>query len=78
MKKVALPSQPSPRCELTIKGDIEVLRLQPGDTIVVSVDDRIDRDTLKRWRDVLEERFPNHPVVVTSGAQITVHRQDAT
>jgi hypothetical protein len=63
--------------ELTIKGDIEVLRLQPGDTIVVTVKDpHITSERFKEIHDVIKSRFADHEVIVTFGIDLSVQREE--
>lgn len=54
---------------LTIKGSIRVLRLEPGDVIVASFPDhnRIPGGALEQIRDALKEKFPGHEVLLMGG-----------
>jgi hypothetical protein len=57
--------------------EVKVLRLQPGDCIIARFDVRISvEDAVEvKWR--LEERFSGHDVLVCSGFQLEVAREDA-
>lgn len=50
--------------ELTIKGDVEVLRLQPGDKIVVKTARYLTNEALRELLDACREAFPDNQVVV--------------
>ena len=64
--------------ELTIRGDIDVLRLQPGDALVVTVDRRITQAQASELRAALLERFPDHEVFVCAGdVRLTVQRDES-
>jgi hypothetical protein len=52
------------QAELTIKGDVEVLRLQPGDTLVLTVDGVLNTEQTKRLVEALEAKFPGRSCVV--------------
>ena len=64
--------------ELSIKGDIEVLRLQPGDVIVVNLRNAslAKAEHLEEVRAALMSRFPGHEVIFTNGATVTVQRSE--
>jgi hypothetical protein len=63
--------------ELTIKGDIEVLRLQPDDLIVVSLDYSITPERAQFLAAELEKRFPkNNVLIVADGAKLSVQRDE--
>jgi hypothetical protein len=66
--------------ELVIKGEIEVLRLQPGDTIVVTLADRRfgGEKQFETLRDVVGAAFPGHPVVfVANGIRLSAVGESA-
>lgn len=62
--------------ELTIKGDVEVLRLQPGDIIVVTLDGRHGREAVSRIGEQVRERFPDHEVLVADGVRLSIQRDE--
>lgn len=64
--------------ELSIKGDIEVLRLQPGDAIIVSFKRHPPYDALERILGEVRKRFPGHEVIFTDGVTLTVQREELT
>jgi hypothetical protein len=43
---------------------VRILRLQPGDVIVVRIADRIDKPAAEAIRDDLKPKFPDHEVLV--------------
>jgi uncharacterized protein (DUF58 family) len=43
---------------------IRILRLQPGDVVVVRLADHIDKLTAEKIRDDLKPKFPDHEVLV--------------
>lgn len=47
--------------------DVSVLRLQPGDTIVMSAPDHIRLETADRIRCLVEAKFPGVQAMVLSG-----------
>jgi len=58
---------------------VEVMRLEPGDVIVASVDSRIDSESAARITDTLRTKFPDHDVLVLSrGVKISLTREDQT
>lgn len=62
--------------DLNIKGDIEVLRLQPGDVLVVSLEGHVPGDIYARVAEQMRERFPDHEVIVTRDITLSVQRQE--
>ena len=50
--------------ELTIKGEVSVLRLRPGDRIIATVDGHCAPWKLERISEVLREQFPDNQVIV--------------
>jgi len=57
---------------------VEVMRLEPGDVIVASVESPITQDTAERMAAQLREKFPDHHVLVLSdGVKITLTRETA-
>lgn len=64
--------------EIVIKGDVEVLRLQPGDAIIVNLDLHIGTEATAELRRRVTEVFPGHRVVVMSpGIRLAALREDA-
>lgn len=43
---------------------IEVLLVEPGDTLVLSTDETFSRDTIGRLREMVRELFPDNRVMV--------------
>jgi hypothetical protein len=44
--------------------NIEPFRPQPGDILIAKLTERLSMDQMLRVRDLLAERFPDHPAVV--------------
>jgi hypothetical protein len=62
--------------DLTIHGEIEVLRLQPGDTIIVTLTDgHATAEIAERIKAQVKERFPNHDVIVADRVRFSVQRE---
>lgn len=54
--------------ELTIKGDVHVLKLNPGDRLIVSFSERaLNRAQLGSVRQQLQNLYPLNEVLVLSG-----------
>lgn len=65
------------KVELTVRGDIRRLHLDPGDKVIVTVKDYLTSDTIKNMRKQLELMFPKNPVVfMVGGARINVVDRD--
>ena len=65
------------KVELTVRGDIRRLNLDPGDKVIVTVKDYLTSDTIKNMRKQLELMFPKNPVVfMVGGARINVVDRD--
>lgn len=64
--------------ELTIKGEVEVLRLKPGDVVVITLNGDISAEGADELRRGLMERiFPNNEVLmVGAGATLSVQRPE--
>lgn len=59
---------------LTINGSVESLHLEPGDRIIVTLDDTysVSASVLARITDRLEAAFPSHQVIILSnGLRLT-------
>ena len=55
---------------------VEVMRLEPGDVIVASVDGRVDQQTAGWIKERLQERFPEHDVLIfAGGVKISLTRE---
>jgi hypothetical protein len=52
--------------ELTIKGEVEVLRLQPGDKVIITLDNHISGALLDVLREQAECHFPDNKVIIVS------------
>ena len=63
--------------ELAIKGEIEVLRLKPGDVIVAHVEKSITREMADSISHQLKERFPDHEILITNGITLSVQRDES-
>jgi hypothetical protein len=50
--------------ELSVHGQIEALHLEPGDVVVVTVENRISANEAVHLRDLLNGLFPDHRVVL--------------
>jgi hypothetical protein len=59
---------------LKVTGTVDVLRLQPGDRILVTIDDwrHITPEQATALCEQLSEKFPGHEVVVLAGMRFTV------
>jgi hypothetical protein len=59
--------------ELRITGTVESLNLQPGDKIIVTLEDRnIRSEHVKRIHEQCKTYFPNHDIIILSnGLRIT-------
>lgn len=54
---------------------VEVLRLCPGDTVVLRVDVRLNAQQRHQLAGLLRNRFPNNPVLVLdAGAELSIVR----
>ena len=64
------------RVGLTVRGDIQVLRLQPGDKILVTITQgSITPEIAERISEALERNIPGHEVVIVAeGIQLSVAR----
>lgn len=49
---------------LTITGEVEVLRLKPGDTLVVTFARNLTADQSYQVRETLRQKFPDNQVLV--------------
>ena len=56
-----------PAVELTIKGDVERLALNPGDRVVVRVKQILHEEQMRYLRQLTEAQFPDHSVIVLDG-----------
>lgn len=65
------------KLELTIKGDLEILRLEPGDVVVCTIhDDRgLTAELAGRIVDQLEQKFRGHQIVLSAGMHLSVARR---
>jgi hypothetical protein len=57
---------------LTIRGEVDVLRLQPGDRLIVTIDDyrAMNREHIDKIRAEFEQHFPDHEVIVLAGLRV--------
>lgn len=53
--------------ELVTFEHVQVLRLEPGDTLVLKTPRALTADQADRVRQQLEDRFPGYPALVISG-----------
>lgn len=60
--------------ELTVRGDIKVLRLAPGDKVVVEFPDRVPGAAVREVRERLQQMFPFNEVVVIASGELTIVR----
>lgn len=59
------------KVELNITGTVESLHLEPGDRIIVTVEDsHVTADHVSSLRDQLQKEFPDHEVLVLKGLRI--------
>lgn len=57
--------------------EVRVMRLKPGDVIMLQVEHRhIDRETIVDLKARLEEEFPGHRCVVLSGCDLSIVRDE--
>lgn len=58
--------------------EVEVLRLQPGDTLVLRIHTDVIPAQLDEWRAILKAKFPGHEVIILGGgASLSVARVEA-
>jgi hypothetical protein len=50
--------------DLTVKGSVEALRLEPGDLVVVAIQDHVPHEYIASVRSELRKRFPDNDVLV--------------
>jgi hypothetical protein len=50
--------------DLTVRGSVEALRLEPGDLVVVAFDDHVPHEYIASVRAELRNRFPENDVLV--------------
>jgi protein involved in polysaccharide export with SLBB domain len=68
---------PGARVELTIRGDVEALHLDPGDRVIVTIDQsqHMRADVLQAIQDQMKIAFPNNQtVILANGLRITRER----
>jgi hypothetical protein len=53
--------------DLRITGEIQTLRLQEGDIVVVKVPEQVTQDQAERIRAFMKQKVPQHDVVVLGG-----------
>lgn len=59
--------------ELTVRGEIRKLHLEPGDKVIVTVKDYLTSDTIKNMRRQLELMFPQNRIVfMVGGARLDI------
>jgi hypothetical protein len=64
------------KIELLVRGDIRRLHLEPGDRVVITVNDYLTADTVKQMRKQLELMFPKNRVIfMVGGARLNVVRE---
>lgn len=56
--------------------EVRVLRLQPGDVIVVRIERPVTQVAADTLREKLEEAFPGHKGVILDGASMEVIRPE--
>jgi hypothetical protein len=65
------------KIELLVRGEIRKLHLEPGDRVIVTVNDYLTSDTVKEMRKQLELMFPKNPVIfMVGGARLNVARKE--
>ena len=61
---------------LHIVGQIDALRLAPGDRVVITIPGFVPSDYVPRLEEQVKAMFPDHPcVVLTDGAQLDIVRE---
>lgn len=67
------------KADLTIRGRIDALHLEPGDRIIVTLDDHSLRASqTKELREQVKAAFPGHEVViVAAGLRLAPERRKA-
>lgn len=64
------------KVELLVRGDIRKLHLEPGDRVVITVNDYLTSDTVKNMRQQLELMFPKNRVIfMVGGARLNVVKE---
>jgi hypothetical protein len=65
------------KIELLVRGEIRKLHLEPGDRVIVTVNDYLTTDTVKQMRKQLELMFPKNQVIfMVGGARLNVARKE--
>ena len=67
MNPTPLPPPPSASPKINLYSEVEILRLQPGDTVVVYCSTRLAAKVYERVLSTVKEHFPKHDVVVCDG-----------
>lgn len=58
----------APKVDITIHGDVRVVKPAIGDKIVVTMDARLQRDHLVAVREHLQALWPRNEVIILAGA----------
>lgn len=70
------PDPAAPRVEFTIRGEIDVLHLKPGDVLIVHIDTSPTADDVETITRNLRRVFPDHKAVVLEpGLLLTTARE---
>lgn len=56
--------------ELTIKGDLQVLRLEPGDAIILKLLGPFRAVDVEQVHERLSARFPNNTVIIVDSSEV--------
>jgi hypothetical protein len=56
--------------------EVRILRLEPDDIVVLAVKATLNARQVAAIRRRLREKFPNHGIMVLSGAELSVLRKD--
>lgn len=62
--------------ELPAVPDVQILRLAPGDTLVLNVDHPLDDQEFATLSAQLKEQFPGHRVAILENATLSVLRKE--
>jgi hypothetical protein len=53
--------------EVEYIGEIQRVKIRPGDVLVVTCDERISWEVARHLREVIQDKFPGHEVMVLGG-----------
>lgn len=57
---------------MTVQGDVRRLQVKPGDRVLVTFSDRLDRNAVQTVKEQIQTLFPRNEVVVLCGGTMAV------